>query len=302
MKSLGVALALSATLVGVAAADEPARRAMKIEVVAYGTPDVGGITVVPCDEDGRGWHVRDPFELPFARVRGVSVEPPSGGKGDGRVRVMFSAKGDMDPERRFLVELWVMGTAGRVLWHTWELQGDARLNKPIQMGSRIATPSLENSASFRVPHRLVPQVRSVKVQLRAMAPREWKHFPPTPSEINLTMTRPDKDGNFVLSFVNPEDWDDETPGRRVSVSLWVGDDEAKKSVRFADVKPGTEYRFAFRLEPKDLDRAELHVAFFARQPENAEFAKQAFVVGTGSAYRGPWYGVKVPLREVAREE
>jgi hypothetical protein len=281
--------------------DEPVRRPVRVTVAAYGKPDVGGATTVKYDPAARAWSVRDPYELPFARVRSVEVAPPAGSSGDGRVRVNFGALGEKDPDRRLLVELWVLNAEGRVLWHTWELQHDARLNKPMQIGSRIATPSLENSATFKVPQRMMPRVRAVKLQLREMRPNEWKHFPTQPSDIDLKMTRPDAEGRFELSFVNPEGNRFEPGRHRVAVSVWVGDSE-RKTVRMADVKETGEYRFAFRLDPKDIENVELHVAFFARQPDNAEFARQAFVDGTGSRYSGPWYGVKLPLREVAREE
>src|SRR5262245_42307385 len=105
-----------------------------------------------------------PLPCPFAKVSGFSVEPPRRGKGEVRVRVNFLMEGEKDAERRVRAELWAMNAEGRTLWHTWELQGDARRNKPMHVGSLIATPSIVNHQSLG--DRLLSAARRMSARVR----------------------------------------------------------------------------------------------------------------------------------------
>ena len=281
-----------------------ARPSLRITVTAYDKPDSGGTTDVRLETTDGVWATLTPVTLPFATVKKVVVEGPKEGRGHKDVRIEFQGTGPATPDNRYLIELWVSNAEGRVLWHTWQVEGDARLNKPIQMGSRIGMPSLVNHPSFRLPASVAPRMRTIKVQLRKMTPAELRHFPSSPSEIDLAMARPDKDGRFVLSFAAPEDHAPasaiESAKQRVAVSL-ANDPSVKdagRSVRFAEPQADGRYRVAFQLDPKLIDKSEVGIAFYEAQPGDKDFGQKFFVEGKGANYSGSWYSTRVRLLEV----
>ena len=118
------------------------------------------------------------------------------------------------------------------------------------------------------------------------------------------MTRPDKDGRFVLSFTTPEDDPPSTASQsakqRVAVSL-ANDPSVKgagRSVRFVEPQADGRYRVAFQLDPKSIDKAEVGIAFYEAQAGQKEFGQKFFVEGKGANYSGSWYSTRVRLLEV----
>lgn len=288
-----------------AAGDELKPRNLRLSVVSHQQPEGGGVADVRPDPNDGAWRVMDVVELPFASVRRAEVEPPRHGKGDVRARIDFSMKGEEDPARRVLVELIAANPEGRTIYHTWQLQHDARLNKPIQMGSRMGWPSLENGASFRLPARLLSRLASVKFCLKAMQPHQWRHFPASPSPVELAMSRPDDAGKFELSFSNPIEEDRgvafDPTGQQVIVTFLVpdaGGQPGKRTVRTAEPRQDGRYSFTFQAESKHLESATVTVAFVQRQPGNPEFAKQFFSDGQAGPFSGSWFSITTPVAEI----
>jgi hypothetical protein len=151
-------------------------------------------------------------------------------------------------------------------------------------------------------------VKTIEVEFREMSEKESRHFPPRPSKIELSMTRPTADGKFEVSFCNQDNFSGyqfDPANNEVAVQLDVFDKEGKRQdrvVKFIDAQPKGRYRVALQVKPEWIETSIIGAEFFTKQKDNPDFGKQFFVEGKGGQYRGMWTGSGAKIAEIPFEE
>jgi hypothetical protein len=314
-------------LLGLAALLGPSARAgdgpppvsdLRVTVIENGEEGPRATTTMPLEDETEYWTPPETFAPQFAEGIRIEVDrsPTVTARGEALVlMVRFSFKSAKDPARKVLVDLKALDESGKVLHHTWQLQPDLRIGPTeVHLGSRKAIRSTVNHARLEIPDRFQSRLRAVEITLREMHPADYRHFAPQPSNIDLRMTRPDRDGNFEVSFTNPGDGtpdatqlDPET--HRLAIVLAVKDASGKlqeRVVRFTEARKSGRYRVSFRVRPEFIDHSTLSLAFFTKQPDNEDFVRRFFIEGRGAAYSGMWLGgggdlIEIPYEDPVRE-
>lgn len=298
---------ISLTCVGLAAKSEPpAPLRFDLEIAESRNDTARANAQITLDDSGNAsWLAGDRFPLSFGNDLRLSFErDPNRPESELDVRFRWMTTGPQDDARRFRVSLRALNAEGNPIFETWQTEGDNRIGPvEIQVGSRKGIRSTENSPTLRVPAWAVDKLRTITVELDSRTKHEMAHEAPSPSPINLRMTRPDLQGKFQLLFDNPEHgtptaWALKPAEHQAVVTVRVPGEKAPVSRTIIDAREDGAYRVPMTLDPTKIDEASVHVIFWTRQPDHDAFVKRFFGEGNGGGYQGLWHQSGAPLIEV----
>ncbi len=278
---------------------------LKVTVVESTNPDGMAESQAAFNENGVAYVVpKPPFQLSFATDFKVTLDRDRHREHRPlEARVGWMTTGAQDSERRFRVTLTALDANGKVLFRTWQTEGDNRIGPvEIQLGSRKGVRSIANSMNLRVPYWAADETRAIRIELAARA-KSIPHDPDSPSPLNLRMTRPDDQGHFDLLFDNPEQgtpdvWKLEADKHQAVVTLRAGDPNQPRQRLLLDARPEGGYRVALQVPPADLEKASISLIFWTRQADHDAFVRRFFESGNGGGYRGLWHQSSSALREL----
>lgn len=221
-----------------------------------------------------------------------------------KLSFQFECQGPKSPERRFCLETRVLDQDGKLLAHDWQVGSDGRIEPTDapSIGLRFVRSRL-NSPDNRLPRSAIAQAARLDIRLveypRGLPP----HFPSGPHNLDLAITRPNRCGDFDVTFTNPSGWDLNPPKHQIAFQVFVYDAEKKlirADRRFLMYRADGNYRQQVRVEPKYFDHSRVSISVYTRQPDNDKFIRD-FFYGGSSGYRGCWTGdggelVELPIR------
>ncbi len=242
-------------------------------------------------------------------VKWSSAKPLAVGlrmKSQLRVDVRFKFLGDADEPRRILVDLKGRDARGEMIHHTWRLASDVRvLREPAPVGRFIPIRDLYSSVWMEVPeYYLLPKMHTLEIGFRELAADERKRFPDEPYETDMTVTYPDAEGRFTISFNNPIN--KHAPGRlkldskknQVIILLHVKNAEEKlqrTELRQISARPVGGYRVNAQMKPKYFEHSAVLATFVTIQPDHDKWVDDFFREGKAAKYKGMWSADGGPL-------
>ncbi len=263
------------------------------EVSASGTLGLSG-------RSGSSWKPAEDFNCSFAKFRRMSADL---GPNDRELRIDLSymCLGPQDQRRRFRLETRVLDADGNLLAHDWQVSGDNRIGpKEVMMSSSKMLMSSENYPWNRLPRAAIVRAAKLDIRLREMRDDQLSHFPQMPHKLELTVTMPNRCGDFDVSFTNPAGWNLDPPKHQIAFQLFVHDARGKlvrADRRFLVYRDTGKYCESVRVEPRYYDYSSVSIAIYTRQPDNDKFINE-FFFGRGSSYQGMWTGDAGKLSEL----
>jgi hypothetical protein len=253
-----------------------------------------------------------PDGIALSCASGLSVQLTANERKPARLDVQFHFLGDAKDERRIRVDLKGRDTSGQVIHHTWQLASDVRTEKePEPVGRIKLIRNTYSSVRLEIPQYLLPALRTLEISLREMSVEDRKHFPDEPSKTDMTITRPDAEGRFTVSFQNPIN--ENEPGRwaldperhQVIFQVLVKDAEGKlqdRIFRQLAARPTDGYRETVQMKPEWFDHSSVSVTFVTIQPDHDTWVDDFFKKGTGTRYNGLWSADSGPLTKIMLNE
>jgi hypothetical protein len=221
-----------------------------------------------------------------------------------KLALKFECLGSKNPERRFCLETRVLDNGGKLLAHNWQVGSDGRIQPAYD-------PSIDAKflrSRLNYPDNTLPRwaiAQAVRLDIRLIEyPRGLPpHFPSGPHNLDLAITRPNRCGDFDVTFTNPPGWDLDPPKHQIAFQVFVYDADKKfvrADRRFLMYRADGNYRQQVRVEPKYFDHSRVSISVYTRQPDNDKFIRD-FFYGGSSGYRGCWTGdggelVELPIR------
>ena len=147
---------------------------------------------------------------------------------------------------------------------------------PTRLAARSATLTLSNSSRDIQKGSLIPD--SVPLE------------PAAPSKTRLTRSRPNANGEFVVSFENPRGPDLTRDKHQVIFQIFSGASDGtyrERIFRQLEIRDG-RYEVPVKLSPEQLDDSYVSIAFVTIQPHHEAWVKAYFKEGKGTSYSGIW--------------
>jgi hypothetical protein len=221
-----------------------------------------------------------------------------------RIHLTYECQGPQDPKRQFCFETRALDKDGKLLAHTWQVEGDNRIGPTeIPGGSLMFARSRLNSTSNRLRDPSLRHLARLDLRLTEMPKGMPLHFPSAPHNLRLAVTRPDKCGRFEVTFTNRAGWNLEPAKHEIAFQVFVRDSKGKTiraDRRFLLYREDGHYREHVCVERKYYDYSQVSISIFTRQPDNDKFI-QDFFFGGRASYRGMWTGDGGILAELPLE-
>ena len=266
---------------------------------AYGTLDV------PDGDSVNSWSPPDTFEMPSVTLRGVTLKQEEGKA--LKLEARFSFVGDISPDRQILVGVKLRNGQDQPIHRDWLIQTDGRLHRARQKSRTMFVTSEVNRASFDIPPEIAVDTASVEILFWELSSDDLRHLPSAPQRLQLGVTDPDENGDFHVSFVNPDGLHVDPSIHGVALVLEVSDtggERIDRIVKRYDARPlkvGERYRYPLQVAPSLYDHSFLTVTFYTKQPDNDAFLQRFFVEGRGVTYKGIWREDKGALWRIPLE-
>ncbi len=250
---------------------------------------------------------RNGYEPTLVKLRRIEVEPSSGKQKELEARVEFMFLGEEDEDRRILVELVARDEKRRQIFRSWELTSDGRIGPEfVDFGRVRGRRSEMNSHRFEIPQEIERQIAGFDVSFRSLKPEDWYHLPLRPTDLEITMSRPDEAGRFRVSFGSPSWW--KLPVEETGVAVIVHTPDPEKDGSFVmhsthvlDVPAiGARYEIDLQLALDVIDRCNFEVTFLKELEPG--YTERRFLKGiTETGYGGPWSSRSFPIIHVPFE-
>jgi hypothetical protein len=147
---------------------------------------------------------------------------------------------------------------------------------PTRLAARSATLTLRNSSRDIQKGSLISD--SVPLE------------PAAPSKTRLIRSRPNANGEFVVSFENPPGPDLTRDKHQAIFQVFSGASDGtyrEMLFRQLEIRDG-RYEVPVKLSPEQLDDSYVRIAFVTIQPHHAAWVKAYFKEGKGTTYSGIW--------------
>ena len=162
----------------------------------------------------------------------------------------------------------IAGIAGKL-----DLTGDASEQAETLLAAKSAVLTLRNSSKREADQSLI--LDSVPLAPAKISPTR------------MTRTRPNADGEFTVSFANPDGFT-LVPGKhQVIFEVKAGKPPRERIFRQIEIQVG-RYEEPVKLDPSSIDDAIVSVTFVTIQPKHNEWVKAFFLDGKGTNYSGIW--------------
>jgi hypothetical protein len=218
--------------------------------------------------------------------------------------LQFECLGPKNPERRLCLDTRVLDKDGKLLAHDWQVESDGRIQPADEQS--IGLKFLRSRLNFpdnTLPRWAIAQAARLDIRLVEYPDGLPPHFPSGPHNLDLAITRPNRCGDFDVTFTNPPGWDLDPPKHQIAFQVFVYDADKKfirADRRFLVYRADGNYRQQVRVEPKYFDQSRVSISVYTRQPDNDKFIRD-FFYGGSSGYRGCWTGdggelVELPIR------
>jgi hypothetical protein len=223
-----------------------------------------------------------------------------------KLALTFECLGPEEPKRRICLETRLLAKNGKLLAHDWQVESDGRIESadtpPVSF--RFVRSRLNNSFNT-LPRSAITQAARLDIRLIEYPQGMPPHFPHGRHSLDLAITRPNRCGDFDVTFTNPQDWNLDPPKHQIAFQVFVYDADKKfihVDRRFLMYRADGDYRQSVRVEPKYFDHSRISISVYTRQPDNDKFISD-FFYGGGAEYHGCWTGdggnlVDLPIRGV----
>ena len=288
-------------------AEQVPTQLMRMELLVHGDPKPKAVHDFEFLEQRRvPWVPTSRNAIPFMSLQLIQLEPPSSEGRPLKVRFLYQYLGSKVADRRILIDLRALDANGRVVYHTWAMERDARIGpRVIRHGSQPILRDNDNSTAIGIPYQVLSGVKSLRVYFRDMSRQELIHFPRRPHKLKLAITRPDEDGNFEVLFTNPVGSNLNPEDHEIAFKLSIRNREGQPKdtiVQFIDYERDGKYRFPVQVLPAHFEYSSVGISIFAKQPKNEVFKQKFFIEGVGPSYRGIWVGDAGKLPELPFED
>ena len=252
------------------------------------------------------WDAPEDARFSFARLKTLSTECKESSH-EFQVDLVYMCQGPKNPKRRFCFETRALDRDGKLLAHDWQIEADNRLGpKTIPWNSYTMVLSRDNSPFNRFPRTALADVARLDVRLTEYPVGTPRHFSNGPHKLDLAITRPDKCGDFMVTFTNPAGWNLDPSKHQIAFELWVRDAKGHnvcRETRLLSCREDGNYRQRVHVERKYFDHSSIGISVFTRQADNQQFVRDFFIDRIGSKYHGMWTGdggklVELPIKGV----
>ena len=117
--------------------------------------------------------------------------------------------------------------------------------------------------------------------------------PASESKTRLARTRPNKSGEFTISFENPRGFDLARGAHQVIFQVIVGASQKPirgRIFRQLDIVRNGRYEVPVKVPPEWIDDSRVSITFVSIQPNHDAWVKAFFHDGKGTSYSGIWAG------------